>query len=378
VANQVSIATVDSRKAVSDWIAIPHAVFADDPCWVAPLDFLERRRISRRHAPFFTFGVAELFIAYRDGRPVGRISAQVNHRHLERHKDNVGHFGFFDCAQDPEAASVLVGAAAGWLRRKGLARMVGPLNFSLNEECGCLISGFDSAPAMMMTHARPWTGSLLEQTGLAKEMDLYAYRLQPDHLPKRAYQVAELARQSREVSIRPIDMKRYAEEVRTLVDIFNDAWSENWGFVPFSPAEIDALLAEMRPLFRGEYGRFLLFNGEPVGMMIGLPNLNEVTATFHGKMLPFNWLKLIGALKWPHFRSARIPLMGVRKAFHATPVAGMMLALMATDFIEQTRPYGLEWAEFSWVLETNKRVTSLAEMICGPPVKTHRIYGKAL
>jgi len=374
----LTIVAVDDRRTVKDWIAVPYAVFAQDPMWVAPLDFLERRRISKRHAPFFTFGEAALFIAYRGGQPVGRISAQVNRRHLERHRDGVGHFGFFDCIQDPEVAQALVAAAADWLRRRGLTRMVGPMNFSLNEECGCLVSGFDTAPAVLMTHARPWTGPLLERAGLAKEIDLFAYRLVPDRLPQRVHDIANLARKSREVSIRQIDMRRYGEEVRTLVDIFNDAWSENWGFVPFSPAEIDALLAEMRPLFRGEYGRFVLFNGEPVGMMIGLPNLNQVIASFHGKLLPFNWAKLMWALKRHRFRSARVPLAGVRKAYQSTPVGGMLVALMVADFIEQTRPYGLEWAEFSWVLETNKRAVSQVEMACGPPVKTYRIYGKSL
>jgi hypothetical protein len=374
----VTIVPVGDAKTINDWLAVPRVVFAGDPAWIAPLDYLERRRISPKHAPFFTFGEAKLFLAYRGEQPIGRISAQINRRHLERYRDGCGHFGFFDCQNDLEAAQALVGAAANWLRGRGMSRMVGPMNFSLNEECGCLVSGFETPPAIMMTHARRWTGQLLESAGFAKEIDLYAYRLERSKLPQKIYQIAEIARQRPGVSIRQLDMKRYDEEVRTLIDIFNDAWSDNWGFVSFSEAEIDALLAEMRPLFRGHYGRFVLFNDEPVGLIVGLPNINQAIARFNGRLLPLNWLKLWWILKQEGIPTARVPLLGIRKAYQTSPVGGFLFALLIAEFIEQMTYHDLEWAEFSWVLETNKRVTSAAELACGPPVKTYRIYGKTL
>ncbi len=377
-AGAVTIVAVDNRKTVKDWLAVPYAVFAGDPAWVAPLDYLERRRISPKHAPFFSFGDVQLFLAYRGDKPVGRISAQINRRHLERYRDACGHFGFFDCADDPEAARSLVDAAAGWLRARGMARMVGPQSFSLNEECGCLISGFDTPPAVLMTHARRWTGPLLEATGLSKEMDLYAYRLERGKIPKNIYELAQLARQSVGVSTRQIDMKHYADEVRTLIDIFNDAWSQNWGFVPFSAAEIDALLAEMRPLFRSHYGRFVLFNNQPVGVIVGLPNINQAIAPFNGRLLPFNWFKLWRILQREEIPTARVPLLGIRKAYQATPVGGLMLALLIDEFIAQMSHHDLDWAEFSWVLESNTRMTTIAERGLGPAVKTYRLYGKPL
>jgi hypothetical protein len=374
----LTIVTVGDQESVKDWLALPHVVFAGDPAWVPPLEFQERRRISPAHAPFFTFGEVKLFLAYRGIEPVGRISAQINRRHLEHHPDHCGHFGFFDCMNDPEAAHALVDTAADWLRAHGMLRMVGPMNFSLNEECGCLVSGFHTSPAILMTHAQPWTGRLLESAGLAKEIDLYAYRAAPETLPKRIYEIAELARRSREISIRPFDMKRYEDEVRALIDIFNDAWSENWGFVPFSAAEIDALLAEMRPLFRGEYGRFVLFNGQPVGVMLGLPNINEAIASFRGRLLPLNWLKLLWALRRERIRTVRVPLLGIRKAYQSTPTGGLLLALIIAEFIAQVQCYNLDWVEFSWVLETNRPMVTLVELAAGPPVKTYRIYGKNL
>ena len=372
----LNILTVHDARTVKDWLAVPFAVFSGDPAWVPPLNFIERRRLSRSHAPFFTFGNAELFLAYRANRLVGRISAQINHRHIEVHGDRCGHFGFFDCVDDPEAAQALVDAAATWLRTRGLSSMVGPMNFSLNEECGCLVAGFNTSPAMLMTHARPWTGPLLERAGLSKLIDLHAYRLVPNQLPRSIYAVADQARHRSGVSVRPFDMRRYAEEVHTLVDIFNDAWKHNWGFIPFSPAEIDALLAEMRPLIRGEYGRFVLFNDEPVGVMVGLPNINEAIASFAGQLLPFNWLKLLWLLKRERIRTARVPLLGIRRAYQSTPIGGELLALLIAEFIQQMHAYDLDWVEFSWVLETNKPMVTLAERAAGPPVKTYRIYSK--
>jgi hypothetical protein len=376
--NAISIVKVENRRTINEWLSLPDAIFAGDPAWVRPLNFQERRRISIRKAPFFTFGEAALFIAYRGDSPVGRISAQINRRHLERHRDAIGHFGFFDCFDDPEAARSLVKTAADWLSARGLSRMVGPLNFSLNEECGCLVSGFDTPPAVLMTHARPWTGPLLEMTGLVKEMDLFAYRIVPTNLAQRIFNLADIAKASPSISIRQIDMRQYVAEMRIVVDIFNDAWSANWGFVPFSSAEIEALLAELRPLFRGEYGRFVLFNNEPVGVMVALPNINEAIASFHGRLLPFNWIKLLWALSRQRIRSARVPLLGLKQAYQSTPVGGMLLTLLLSEFLSQMQAYHLDWVEFSWILETNRRMIAIAEMAAGPPIKTYRIYGKEL
>jgi hypothetical protein len=375
----LTIATVHDARSMKDWLAVPDTVFSGDPAWVAPLNIMERRRISRSHAPFFTFGDAMLFLAYRGARPVGRISAQINRRHAKRHDDRCGHFGFFDCIDDQEAARALVDAAASWLHKRGMSSMAGPMNFSLNDECGCLVSGFDLPPAMLMTHARPWTGALLEGAGLCKRIDLYAYRVAPDRLRLSMYEkIADRARQRAGVSMRPFEMKRYRQEVHTLVDIFNDAWRHNWGFVPFSPAEIDALLAEMRPLIRSEYGHFVLVNDEPVGVMVALPNINEAIARFRGRLLPFNWLKLLWLLKRERIRTARVPLLGLRCAYQSTAMGHELLALLVAEFVGRWQAHALDWIEFSWVLETNRPMVRLAERAAGRPVKTYRIYSKAV
>jgi hypothetical protein len=379
VPDELTIRRLSIPRDTDEWLAVPQAVYAGDPNFIPQLNLLEKQRINPKKAPFFTFGEAAYFVACRGTKPVGRITAHINRRHLERHRDNTGHFGFFDCVNDSEAARALVNAAGDWLKEKGLLRMMGPFNFSINEECGCLVEGFDSPPAMLMPHGAPWTGKLLEENGLSKEIDLYAYRSKPDRLPPRIAQLAERAARFGNVALRHFDMHRYRAEIDCLIDIYNDAWSDSWGFVPFSTAEIDSLARELKPFFRNEYGRFLMIDGEEVGFAVGLPDLNGVIARFRGRLLPFNWLRLIWTMKRETWRTGRIPFLGVRRAWRTTPRGSALVVLLVKDLIEQASTrYNMEWAEYSWVRETDSRMVSLGEAIAGPPAKTYRIYAKAI
>jgi hypothetical protein len=379
-AKQITVRTVDGGQTLKDWIATPYTVFADDPNWIAQLDLLEKHRISRKSAPFFTFGEAEFFVAYRDGKPVGRISAQVNHRHLEVHHDNSGHFGFFECVDDPDVARALIEAASSWIKSRGLARIEGPFSLSINEECGCLIAGFDSPPAMLMPHGRPWFGPLLEKFGMTKVTDLFAYRTKPTATPTRIEQLAIRATERfKNISLRQWDTRRWRAEIDLLVDIYNDAWGKAWGFVPFSTAEIDALATELRPFFRNEYGRFLLIDGKEVGFAAGIPDINSIIAPFHGHLLPFNWARLLWSLKREKAKSLRIPFLGVRQAWQTSPLGSSLVVLLVRDLsIQAATRYDINWAEFSWVRETDPRMMALGEATAGPPAKTYRIYGKAV
>ncbi len=360
------------------WLGLPATIHSDDPGWIAPLAIQERRRISPRGNPFFDFGEAELLIAWRGDTAVGRISAQVNRRHLAHHDDATGHFGFFDCANDPEAARLLVQAAGSYLRERGMRRMVGPLSFSINEEVGLLVDGFDTPPAFLMGHTAPWSAALLEQAGLTKEIDLLAYRLRPSEVPAAVKRLAGLATRSGRVSVRRFDMRNYRSEIETLIDVFNDAWSDNWGFVPFARTEIDALISETRFLLRGKYGRFLLLDGEPVGVMLALPDLNEVTKGSKGRLLPTAWMRLLGTCWRDSWRTARIPLLGLRKRLRGDAAAPAMLALLVAEFLDESRDYALDWVELSWVLETNRSMNKLARLAAGAPAKTYRVYSQTL
>lgn len=366
-------------RQAKQWLAVPRAVYIGDPNFIPQLNLLEKQRINPLKAPFFTFGEAAFFVAYRGTAPVGRITAQVNRRHIELRRDGTGHFGFFDCENDPETARALVDAAAQWLKEQGLSRMMGPFSFSINEECGCLVSGFDSPPAMLMPHGAPWMGKFLEENRFAKVIDLYAYRTKPERLPPRIAQLADRAARFGNVALRHFDMRRYRAEIDLLIDIYNDAWSESWGFVPFSTAEIDSLAHELKPFFRNEYGRFLMIDEKEVGFAVGLPDLNGIIARFGGRLFPLNWLRLIWSMKRETWRTGRIPFLGVRREWRTTPRGSALVVLLVKDLVEQASTrYRLDWAEYSWVRETDSRMVSLGEAIAGPPAKTYRIYAKAI
>ncbi len=372
------IVRAETRRGMRDWLTVPQRVHAGDPAFVRQIDRWERRRVSSRRAPLARFGEIALFLAYRGSEAVGRISAQVNRRHLEYHRDAAGHFGFFDCHHDEEAARALVAAAAEWLVLRGSRRMTGPINLSLNEAAGCLVKGFDTPPAILMPHARPFTGALLEAAGLAKEIDLLAYRVVPSRLPGRVHRAAEIASETQGITIRRFDMRRFSEEMQLVADIYQDAWRGNWGFVPFSPFEISALIEHMAPLLRDNYGRFVCVNGKTAGMVAALPNLNELIGAFDGHLFPFNWARLLWLLERERSRTARIPLLGIRRAYQSTPIGGLLLALMIRDLVAEARAYSLDWIELSWILETNRAMVAIAEMAAGPPAKVYRLYSRQI
>ncbi|MFN3746962.1 MAG: dATP pyrophosphohydrolase [Hyphomicrobiaceae bacterium] len=374
----MTVCRVGDGGTQADWLHVPHAVFAGDPNWVPPLHTVEKRRISPRHNPLFAAGQAAFFVAYRDGAPVGRISAQVDHRHLRQHRDETGHFGFFDCIDDVDVAHALTDRASNWLRERGLSRMVGPFNLSINEDIGLLVDGFSAPPAILTSHAPRWAHGLLDRCGFAKKVDLLGYRMRPAQQPPELRRLAALAQRSGRVRVRMVDVASYRQELELLFDIFNDAWSDNWGFVPVGPAEIDAIAQDTRPIIRSKFGRIAEIDGVPAAMMVALPDINRVITPFGGRLLPFNWIRLAHAILADRWKTARIPLLGIRKAYRRTPIAAGVLSLLVSEFVELARAYDLDWIEFSWVLETNTQMVKLAELAAGPAVKRYRIYEKSL
>ena len=370
----VEIRTVGSGARVSDWIAVPAIVHADNPFFVRELDLKERMRISRWFNPFFQFGTAALFVAFQQGKPVGRISAQINQLHRAQHDPHSGHFGFFDCINDEVVAIALFDAARAWLGARGATSICGPFAFSINEESGLQIDGFDRPAAMLMNQARPFTGGLVEKAGLTKVIDTLAYRMHgaPD-LPALD-RVAAAAEKSGKIRLRPVQTDRFDQEVRLVIDIFNDAWSENWGFVPFTDGEIQSMVRELKPFYRPEYGRFVEIDGRAVAFLLAIPDINGITRPFKGALLPLNWWRLIMSLRRRQFTAFRIPLMGIRKDLQGSFLSAGILAALVREFLRESRELPLDWVEFSWVLETNRPVNALAQMIAGPPVLRYRFY----
>ena len=370
----LSIRAVEGARGRRDWLAVPQRVFGDDPFWIRPLDKIELDRISPRHNPFFGFGEEGLFVAYRGDMPVGRISAQINRRHLERYGDATGHFGFFDSVDDAAVARALFETARTWLKARGMTRMVGPCSFSINEDIGLLVAGFDTTPAVLCSHARSHQGRLVEACGLRKAMDLFAYRARLEEIPPEIERLANLMSYRGQLRVRHLDLRNYAREGGIIFDIFNDAWSENWGFVPFSAAEIEKIISDTRPIMRGKFGRIIEVDGEPAAMILALPDLNRVIAPFGGRLLPFNWIRLVDAVRRDRWTSARVPLMGVRKKYRRSPLAAGLLSVMIWEMLGLARSYDLDWIEFSWILETNGPMVRVAELAAGLPSRTYRVY----
>lgn len=375
----ITIERVRRHRHLHDWLELPARIHEGDPAWIGQPAFLERRRVWKRGAPFFSSGEAELFLAYRDGVALGRISAQVNRRHLETHADGAGHFGFFDCMDDAEAARHLVTAAAEWLADRRLSAMVGPTSFSLNQEVGCLVEGFDDPPAVLMPHHRPWTGRLLEEAGLKRKMDLFAFRVTRFLAPERVARIAAAGRRAEAIAMRPLDLRHYSRDVRLAFDICADAWRANWGFVPFSDAELSEILWELRPIIKPDFLQFLTIDGKEVGFMLVLPNVNDAIAALR----PSGWslldlLRIFYAVRTKGTRTYRVALMGIRTDVQSSPAGGALMATLFGELIALLERYRPEWTEMSWILETNRPMLRMARMLAGAPAKTYRLYSKDL
>jgi hypothetical protein len=369
---------VNTKQQRDDFLMVPHLVFAGDRNWVAPL-FLERQEhIDPRKNPYFQHAEVQLFVAYRDGNPVGRISAQDDQLRLKTYNDNKGMFGFLDALDDSEIFDALLKASADWLRSRGRTSMIGPFSFSINDEAGTLIDGFDSIPNMMMPHSRPWYQKHIEKLGCKKAKDVIAYRYDFTTPPRVLEKVRDRALASGDFVVRPLKLSDMKSEVKVLIDIFNDAWSKNWGFVPWTQAELDKLGKDMKLLINANYGYVASYKGEEAAFAVTLPNLNTWIKGMNGRVLPFNWAKLIGKIVSKKPTSVRMPLMGVRKKFHDSPVGSALSTLV----IDAARQYhvarGVKEMELSWILEDNLPVRRIIELCGAVPHKTYRIYEKPL
>ncbi len=375
----VEIREVRTKADKLDFLRVPFPLYRHDPHWVAPL-FLERLdHLDTAKNPYFKHAEAQLFTAWRNGAAVGRISAQADTLRRERYKDGLGQFGFFDCEDNQETADALFSAAATWLKARRFTGLQGPYSFSINDEMGLLIKGFDTSPSMMMGHGQPHYSKLMDSAGFHKAKDVIAYRTDDTgQLPPLLVKVGKRAIQRGDIKLRALDKGRIDSEIAIIMDIFNDAWSENWGFVPFTPEELRKLGQDMKMLVAGGFIVIAEYKGVPSAMAVTLPNLNDWIKGFDGKILPFNWAKLLPKIIAKKPRSIRMPLMGVRKKFHDSLIG----STLAVAVIEHIRTYhiarGVKECEMSWILEDNMGMRHIIEELGGAPYKTYRIYEKAL
>ncbi|MEO0399033.1 MAG: hypothetical protein AAF224_06360 [Pseudomonadota bacterium] len=372
-----AVSGADGRKA---FMAAAKPAYTDDPHYIAPLEFEVGARLNPKANPVLKNAAHQLWVAKIDGRAVGRIAAIVNPLHLDRYNDATGHFGFIDGVDDPAVFDTLLTTAEEWLRAQGMKRIVGPLSFSVNEETGLLVDGFDAPPYVMMPHARPWYKDYIEAGGYAKAMDMFAleYRNVKEFIPAKRQAFVDRALNKPKVNLRNVDFSRFKEDVRTAISIYNDAWSENWGFIPFTDEQAEHMANELRPILTKMNFMICEYDGEPAAFALVLPNINEAIHDFDGKLLPFNWAKLLYRLKIKGLTEARMPLMGVRKKFQGKPV-GAAFAYKMIDVMNRANiDRGLQSSELSWILENNTAMLNMLIDMGGRIYKTYRVYEKAL
>ena len=370
---------VTDKADLDRFIRLPWRIYAGNPHWVPPLIVERRGHLDRRKNPFFDHAEVALWLARRGDAVVGRISAQVDRAYLDRHQDATGHFGMLEADDDPAVFATLFGVAEDWLHGHSMRRVRGPFSLSINDESGLLVDGFDSPPSLMMNYAPPYYGPGIEALGYAKAKDLIAYSYDSfEPMPALAAGLVERVRASPEVRLRPLRKDRYDAELRVILDIFNDAWTDNWGFVPFTEAEMAHVAKEMKPLIHADLVCIAELDGEPVAMAVSLPNLNEAIADLDGKLLPFGWAKLLWRLKVRSPGSARVALMGVRKKMQRTPVGGSIAFAVIDTIRENHMRQGVNLVELSWVLEDNHPMRRMIEAVGGRPDKTYRIYERGL
>ena len=372
----IRLEVVTQPKQLRDFLALPHRLYSSDPAWVAPLDFEQRERFSP-HNHFFAHARWRGWVAFKEGRPVGRITAQIDAMHLQQHGDGAGYFGMLEADDDPAVFSALFGAAEDWLRSEGMQCIRGPFNLHINEEVGLLVDGFSTPPFVLMGHARPYYGGAVEAQGYKPVQDLLAYHVRPDfEAPRVMTKLAQ--RVSERVVVRCASRKDLLRDAEIMRDIFNDAWQNNWGFVPLAAAEWEDTVNTLIKLMPDEYIQIAELDGEPVAFIVALPNINEATRDLKGKLLPFGWLKLLWRLKVRHPRTARIPLMGVRQE-HQHSRLGPTLAFLVIDGVRKAlHARGVENVEMGWILESNAGMRNIIETIGGEAYKRYRLYEKLL
>jgi GNAT superfamily N-acetyltransferase len=377
MAGAIEIQPVAGKSMLDRFIRLPMRLSAGDPNYIPPLLLERQESLTPKTNPFFQHADVQLFLAVRDGRDLGRISAQIDHLNPQT-AAGVGHFGMIAAEDDPEVFAALLRAAEAWLKAKGCKAILGPVNLSTNEEVGLLVEGGDTPPMFMMSHDPAYAGPRIEEQGYARAKDIFAYICSvADDLP------APILKRIRKglpegVTLRMVDMRCFSRDVGILTEILNDAWSGNWGFTPTTEAETLALANNLRLLIDKRLTWFAEIDGEPAGFMVLLPNINEAIRDLGGKLLPFGWAKLLWRLKVKGPKTGRVPLMGVKRKFAASR-RGQLLPFLLIDAVAQSaRKLGYERYELSWVLEDNLPMRRICDAGGAKVYKTYRLYEKAL
>ncbi len=383
--SSITLKRVESAADRKAFVDLVWKLYANDPHWVPPLKAEMLGLIGGiKSNPWFGHAEAAFWLALKDGGVVGRISAQVDQLVIAPGAPGAGpgtgHFGMFECIDDPAVAEALFDAAEDWLRQKGMTRAMGPFSLSVWDEPGLLVQGFEGPPTVMMGHHLPYYEGMVATRGYQGVKDLHCWSLpiaQP--FPEMVQRIVAFSERNAKLVTRPVDKSKFDQEAALILDILNDAWSENWGFVPLTPAEIAYVGKKLKPIIFEGLVRVAEYEGVPVGFMITLPDINELTRDLNGNLFPFGWAKLLWRLRAPKVKRMRVPLMGIRKSLQGHRAASLM-AFQMIEYIRRVAvtEFGASEGELGWVLEDNGPMRSVADAIDSHVTRTYRIYERAL
>jgi GNAT superfamily N-acetyltransferase len=372
----VDVEPVRSRGDVREFVELPFRLHSNAEQWIPPLRIERRLFLSPRLNGFFKRGEAELFLARRDGRVVGRISAQIDIAFNEFHDNAWGMFGFLELEDDQEAARALFDAAAGWLRERGRDRMVGPMDFTMNDESGVLIEGFEREPMIRQAWHPPYYQRLCEEAGLDKAVDTFMWHLSitgRDKVMPIIWDMADQLEPKHGIRIRKMSRLHLRRDLDAFAEIYNEAWSRNWGFVPYSKDDLDAYAEELQLVFDRDW--FMIAEnaeGKTVGMAITIPDVNQVLKQMNGRLLPLGWWYYL--TKKRRIDRCRVGFLGVKPAYQHTGVAAGLYA----EHFNTSEITRVKWGEMGWILETNKAMNRAMQAMGGEIVKKYRVYERAL
>jgi hypothetical protein len=373
----VEVVLARTKQEREEFLRLPWRLYKGNPNWVPNLLMLQRELIFEKKNPFFDHGEAEFFLAKREGMVVGRISANIDRRHNEYHKEKTGYFGFFESEDDPEIAHALFAAAEAWLRERGMELSRRPFGLSIDQEVGMLIDGYNMPPMIDTTYAQPFYPALVEGEHYAKAMDLFAYRWEVKEPPARMMEAIEKTQAVPGLKLRKIRMSKLKQEVDILLDIYTESWQDNWGYVSVSPRAAQKMADDLRLIADPNVVIIAEVNGEPAGMVIGIPNLNEATRDFNGFIDPIKALKLIWRLKVRKLETGRLLLFGVKPKFRTRELYGLPFVLLYELYLGSKKGR-YKWCEESWILESNGPMNAMMPYWEAYVYKKYRLYEKAL
>lgn len=369
--SEVDIVEVETPAHLKQFIALPNRLYRSNDNYVAPLNIERKEFFDTQTNPFYRSARTALFLAWRNGEPVGRIATCISYRHNEFHEEQVGFFGFFDTVDDDAVSRKLLKVAMITLKKAGMTKMRGPMNFSTNHECGFLVEGYDSPPMVMMPYNSPYQVKLAEAFGLKKAMDLIAYRLhEQTGISDRILSVVEKRKERSGITIRSLNMRKFEQEVDGLREVYNGAWARNWGFVPMDEAEFNHMAKNMKQIVDPRIVMIAEYEGKMIGFSLALPNINQALIKLNGRLFPFGLFKLLWHTKIRKtIDSCRIVTFGIIPEYQKRGVDMMLFH----ETFKQCAKHGYHWGELSWVLETNELMKRGIEQMQATPYKTYRI-----